>query len=239
MFDFLFSQYKLEMYDKSIWKRINGLQLYEKVLLFIIIAGSIIATIFAIFNKPKGALISAIVMILGILIDLIIQNKRNEKIRISNGILEPRSRQRIEKMSRLLEKCEIDINDMEELDALIKYAKVEKNKYDVWRDMRGAFKGLNKYLIIPIITVFITELFKGDDGDKILHNAISLMFFVAIIVIGVVAFAPTMNDIFNAEVRKIDELIRDVEELKVFKNRVNTITADMKDIKLNIKTDDE
>ncbi len=79
---------------------------------------------------------------------------------------------------------EIDISNEEHLNNLIEQAKKEQDTYDVWKGFKKSFSGLTTYILLPIITILISEFFKDVGWETILVRAVViLMIYVCIVLI--------------------------------------------------------
>ena len=112
---------------------------------------------------------------------------------------------------------EIDISNEEHLNNLIEQAKKEQDAYDVWKGLKKPFSGLTTYILLPIITILISEFFKDVGWETILVRAVVILMICASIVLITSAFALNINDILNPDIRNLNCVIKDVEDVKIFK----------------------
>lgn len=123
----------------------------------------------------------------------------------------------MQKVVRLLIEFEIDISNEEHLNNLIEQAKKEQDAYDVWKGLKKPFSGLTTYILLPIITILISEFFKDVGWETILVRAVVILMICASIVLITSAFALNINDILNPDIRNLNCFIKDVEDVKIFK----------------------
>ena len=160
--------------------------------------------------------------IAGFILWLCVRSNRNEKKRIVDEIIGPDATNRLDKMVDLLGKFNIDMKDDKQIDMLIERAKKEQESYDIWKDTRNLFKGMTTYILLPIITIFVSELFKDTDPIIVIKRATVLIFVCVIGVLLISAFSTNFSDIFNPDKRKLDYFIEDLENVKLFGVRKKT-----------------
>ena len=137
-------------------------------------------------------------------------------------IIEPSANERMQKVVRLLLEFEIDISDEEHLNNLIEQAKKEQDAYDVWKGFKKSFSGMTTYILLPIITILISEFFKDIGWETILVRAVVLLMICTCIVLITSAFALSFNDILNPDIRNLNYFIKDLEDVKLFKAKAKS-----------------
>ena len=142
--------------------------------------------------------------------------KKTEQERRFNEIIKPTANTRMKKMVYLLKEYGVDISEEKQLEQLIIYAKMEQDVYDVWKGLRKATKGMATYILLPIITIFLSEFFSDVELEMFLIRAGILLFIGFIIVLLVCSFSIDINDMLNPDIRDLEYFIRDIEDVKAF-----------------------
>jgi len=224
MFNYFYNSYKLEILKTSSWGSIKELKTYEKAFLVIVVLGAILSGIFSMLAIMIGLAISIALILSGFLILIIMRNRKVEQRRIVEEKIGPLANERMQNVIKLLISFEIDINDEEQLSNLIEQARKQQTKYDVWKGFRSAFNGITTYILLPIVTIFLSELLKNISPEVLLRRAVVIFFVCAGIVVAIVSFAESFNDILNHDIWKLECLISDIEEIKVFSNKAKYIS---------------
>lgn len=217
MFNYLYKKYKVEVLKTSTWLSIKELKLYEKLSLVMVILGGILSGVFTLIKNDIGSYISVAMIIVGFALIFVLRSGKKEQQRIVKEIIEPSANERMQKVVRLLVEFEIDISNEEYLNNLIEQAKKEQDAYDVWKGFKKSFSGLTTYILLPIITILISEFFKDVGWETILVRAVVILMICACIVLITSAFALNFNDILNPDIRNLNYFIKDVEDVKIFK----------------------
>ncbi|ESL01617.1 hypothetical protein GCWU000282_03178 [Catonella morbi ATCC 51271] len=217
MFNYLYKKYKVEVLKTSTWLSIKELKLYEKLSLVMVILGSILSGVFTLIKNDIGSYISLVMIIIGFVLIFLLRSRKKEQQRIMKEIIEPSANERMQKVVRLLVEFGIDILDEEHLNNLIEQAKKEQDAYDVWKGFKKSFSGMTTYILLPIITILISEFFKEVGWETLLVRAAVLLMICTCIVLITSAFALNFNDILNPDIKNLNYFIKDVEDVKIFK----------------------
>ncbi|MCR4943485.1 MAG: hypothetical protein K5986_03335 [Clostridium sp.] len=224
MFNCLYKQYKTEILKTSTLMSLKELKPYEKVFLTIVLLGSILTGIFSLLEIQAGIYISFGIVLVGIILLMVIRNRKPEQKRIVNDIIKPSANSRMQKMVDLLIEFGIDITEEKQLDQLITYAKREQDAYDVWKGLRKATKGMATYIILPIITIFLSDFFKGVEPEIFLERAFFLLFIGFFIILFVFSFGFSIKDMLNPDIRDLGYFISDIEDVKTFQKKAQSMT---------------
>lgn len=222
MFNYLYKKYKVEVLKTSTWLSIKELKLYEKASLVMIILGGILSGVFTLIKNNVGSYISLAMIIIGFALIFLLRSRKKEQRRIVKEIIEPSANERMQKVVRLLVEFGIDISDEEHLNNLIEQAKEEQDAYDVWKGFKKPFSGVITYILLPVITILISEFFKEADWKTLLLRALVLLMICACIVLVISAFASSFNDILNSDIKNLNYFIKDVEDVKIFNTKAKS-----------------
>ena len=154
---------------------------------------------------------------------MVIRRRKTEQKRIVNEIIKPSANNRMQKMVDLLIEFGIDITEEKQLEQLITYAKREQEAYDVWKGLRKAVKGMATYIILPIITIFLADFFKDVEFEMFLERAFFLLFIGFIIVLLISSFGIAINEMLNPDIRDMEYYIRDIENVKIFPKKAQSM----------------
>lgn len=215
MFNSLYKQYKIEIL-KTGSMSLKELKPYEKLFLTFFILGIILMGIFSLLEIQVGIYISFGFFLVCLIIFMLFSGKKTEQERRFNEIIKPTANTRMKKMVYLLKEYGVDILEEKQLEQLIIYAKMEQDVYDVWKGLRKATKGMATYILLPIITIFLSEFFSDVELEMFLIRAGILLFIGFIIVLLVCSFSLDINDMLNPDIRDLEYFIRDIEDVKAF-----------------------
>lgn len=221
MFNSLFNKYKLEVLETDFVKDIKDTPIYVKIFLAILILCSILSSIFGLLRWDAVSIVTVIVLIIDFIVLAILRNRKKERTRIVNEVIIPEANSRMSKMIDLLKAFDVEVKDENQLNHLIERAQEEKDYYDTWKGFRSLFKGTITYILLPIITIFLSEFFKDTDIITIIIRAAILLSVCAVFIVVIAAFAVNMRDFFNRDIRNLDYFIRDVEDIKIFNSKVD------------------
>lgn len=224
MFDYLLKRYKVEVLNTNFWKSMKELKLYEKVFLVMIILGAILAAFFSTLRNGIGSCISVGIMLTGLVFVVFVEKIPREERRILDEIIAPSANERVKKMVKLLYEFDIDFKDEKQIDDLINQAKKEQDDCDVWKKFRNHFKGITTYIVLPIVTIFLTKFFEKTNWQILIIKAFIVFCICAILVVLISAFAITLDDIFNRKKKYLDYFIKDMNDIKLFKNKICMVT---------------
>lgn len=227
MFNNLYRQYKIKVLKVDIWMSLKELKLYEKVFLAMGVLGGIMSGVFSLLEINMGLFISLGMILIGFILLFLIGNRKSEQKRIVDEIVGPAANKRMEKVIKLLLEFDIDVKDEKQLDNLINQAQKEQLAYDFWKGFRNTFKGMTTYILLPIITIFLSEFFKEVGWELLLYRAVLLALVCSCIVLFISAFAFNINDILNPDIRKLNYFIRDMEDIKVFSQKVGKVIKNL------------
>ncbi len=213
VFNYLYKKYKVEILKKNTW--ISELRTYERVALVMIILGGILSGVFVLLKMHIGSYIALGMMIVGLIFGGVFKCRKKEE-RSVKEILEPAANERMRKMINLLLEFEIDISNEEQLNGLIEHAQKVQAKYDVWKGVKKAFSGMTTYILLPVITIFLSEFFKEIGWKTLVVRAGVLLMVCTGIVLIISAFALSIKNVLNPDIRNLDYFIRDTEEVKLF-----------------------
>lgn len=227
MFNNLYMQYKTSVLQKDIWMSLKRLKLYEKVSLAFMLLGGILSGVFSLLEINKGILFSLVMILIGLFLLILFRNRKPERVRIVDEIVEPAANERMEKVIQLLLKFDIDVKDEKQLNNLINQAQKEQSAYDFFGVFRNAFEGIKTYILLPIITIFLSEFFKEVGWELLLCRAVLLLLICCSIVVCISGFAFSINDILNSDIRNLNNFIKDIEDIKVFSQKAGNVVDNL------------
>lgn len=215
-FNYLYKRYKYEILKKEARTSLKTLERYEKFFLAVAILGSAFGALFSLTNNATGERISLGIIFATFIISVILRNRDVEQQRIMRDIIKPEAESRFDKVVDLLNEFEIGLTDDIQLDLLIEHAKEQQGEYDVFAGFKHAFKGIGTYILLPLLTVFISEFFKGVNLRAFFIRTVIVLIVCLVIVVFIISFAPAANYILNQDIRDLDYFIRDLEDIKMF-----------------------
>ena len=223
MFNYLYKKYKVNVLNVNYWKAFSEMKLYEKIGLITTILGTISLAICALWRCVLWSCVSIVIIIVGFMLIMAFRSSKAEQKRILDEIIEPSAVDRMNKMVGLLQSFDIDYTDEKQLDGLILQAREEQKLYDVWKGVKSKVNGFTTYILLPMITIFLSEYFKGVDLETLVARALVFLLLCITTVILISAFVTDANELFNPDIRNLDRFIRDIEDIKVFSNKASRI----------------
>ena len=222
MFNLLFTRYKQDVLDTSVWKSIKELSLYEKAIIIICFLSSLLTSTFSLWGKSYYSVFSASIMVACVPALWILRKSEKRKKKTLEDI-ERRANTRTVKIINLLKEFGIDYNNPDEISKLVDYAKKERQLYDTGSGMSDHFKLFGTYVVVPILAILLAEYFKDAKDVQLLVRAliIILIGFAAVLLIS--SFSMLFNEFLNINRNYLDILILDIEEVSVFSNKAREL----------------
>ncbi len=219
MFDLLFEKYKKEVLKEEYIKTFLALKKYEKISLLLIFIGPMLAGILGFFKMYKYSFASYILVLVGFCIIKLYRANNEEKQDIIENRIKPHAEKKMLCLIGLLKEMEINVDNDEELDKLSQFARKRMDESNVWKSFGSPFSGLSKYVLIPMVTILISNYFKDLDLWDTVFRAIVLVFISSIVIIVVVSIVTTVDDFANKQKSQLKSFIDDIDELKIFREK--------------------
>ncbi|MBO4609374.1 MAG: hypothetical protein J5696_05825 [Lachnospiraceae bacterium] len=217
MFNCMFLKYKIEVLNVDLKKLLSRMHWYEIVGVLLMVAGAIAFDFFLGLLNFWGSCISFGGIFIGIVFLVASDLLPKLKKRKYSERTVPYAYERMDDMIKLLKTFDIDPNDKDQVNLLIETAKKERITYDVWGGFRGVTKGIFTYVIIPIVAVLIANLFEDTKEISQISYALFVVLCGLACVVIVYAVVSMFKGLFNADIKKLDYFIEDLEDLLVFK----------------------
>lgn len=152
-----------------------------------------------------------------VLLIFIYCKRPKEKKRFYKRISET-SQEKHKTMLRLLQEYNIDINNEEEINKLIEYITEYFQRRDPFKEIKKAYKNIAVYIFLPLITLFLNELFSETTIETMFNRALLLILFVTFFILAIVAFYSIIDDILTGDRKIAQHLIEDIKEVSLFRN---------------------
>lgn len=226
-FSDFFIGYKIGL--KSLESRIpfRKLPLYRKIAVITAYICAICVILFAVigimtkFIAYKFIPMVTITIVIFVLIFLVVlvtssvDSTKGNMERMLNCFYKPYSEKRIQMVRRLLE--EYKVRDSYQIDMLIEEARKNRLQHDYIEPLRKPIKVLAG-VVVPIIAYLLKKYFDvtGPQAQEILLMIICTLFIALFIFSIVIAFDSIVKDIFYHDYNKYNELIDDLQQVKLF-----------------------
>ncbi len=188
---------------------------YEKISLILMYVGLTMASILCLFRLIYWAAAFYSLIGVSLLIIHFFRIRKKEKIRLLEKRKE-NANNRMKKVIKLLKEFNIK-NDDKELDNLINNAEKGLAKIEKQRVFSKSFGDLLKYIYIPMATIIISEIVKGEPIQEILKRTIIIAIVFAFIVIVAVSIGSSFGDLIYREKERLNLFIDDINDIKTFK----------------------
>lgn len=210
-----FIEYKIGLKDINNLIPWTKLPFYRKVSIIIIYISAALIIIFGILKIKLGVGIgTSVFVVLMICIALIDSSKKNLREMLDKHY-SIYSRSRMLMLKNIFIKYNLNVSDIATIDLLIAQAESAKIKYNPFLPIIKPLKTIGA-IIVPIVVYFtkkITETSTPNELIDLLLISIVLTLCVASIII---ALLTIIKDLFYRDSNKYDELIYDLNQLKIF-----------------------
>lgn len=214
-FSNLFISYKIGLKDIKNTIPFTKLPLYRKVFMIIFLTGIIITGILLIFAQNIFLFIPVGLSLISIVIFAIIDSKKgNLSFMLENNYI-PYSKKRMDMTIKVLKRYNINIENLDSLDMLIKEAKYAQAECDILSQFKKPFKTLGA-IIIPIVVFVSKKICEVATPTNMLKIASLAIIFILLIFSLIFSFIPILKDLFYRDYNKYDELIYDIRQIKLF-----------------------
>lgn len=172
MFYYFYKRYKIEVLNAGSSFSFRDLKLYVKISLVMLIGGGILSAVFTLLDNNIGEYISTGIIIAGLAVTLLVGGTQKEQQRVVKEVIEPSANEKMKKMIKLLRDFNIDISNNQQLNQLIELVEKEQTTYDLWGKYKQAFSKMITYVLLPITTIFLSELLSGVEGEELLMRTL-------------------------------------------------------------------
>ena len=216
----LFISYKFGLKDIKSTIPFTKLPLYRKIFIIILLVLLSLSVIFILFNQCFYFHVSvALVIFLVIVFYIIERRKRNIKKILKNSYI-PYSIKRINMVIGILQKYNIDINDIDSLNMLMDEAKHEQIQCDYLLLFKKSLKAFSA-VIISTIGFFANKFLAVYNSNEIIYVYIQTLNICLLIYIIIFCISPIFNDVFYSDYNKYDEFINDLRQIRLFYSKKN------------------
>ncbi len=215
-FSDLFISYKIGLKDTKSTIPFTKLPLYRKFFLIFFLAGIIISGILLIiFKLSFFSFIPVGLSLLSLIVFSIIDSRKNNlKTMLENHYI-PYSQKRMNMTIKVLEKYNINIENLNSLDMLIDEAKYAQIQCDYLSQLKKPLKILSA-VIIPII-VFVAEKIGNVVTQSEMLNMATLAIMLILLIFSLIfSLIPIVKDLLYRDYNKYEELIYDLRQIKLF-----------------------
>lgn len=216
MFYYMMRKYRVDVLKCDSNRNIKELRLYEKISFLIMFIGLSASAILAILRYTTYAILSYSLIFFGVLLLYIFRNFGKEEKIFNEKVIYPNSKKRMKSVVDLLMFFDIDYENDDELDRLIKYSENEIQRLAVGNHLKRYSEGITKYILIPIITIFLTEYLKVENMEELIVRAFVLLIISTSVVVIVYGIVFLLED-FNRYKDEINNFKQDIEQLKIFR----------------------
>jgi len=221
-FYMLFQKYKL-IHKKNRRRSLRQFKAYEWVALSFLVLGAVLSALFTAIDLVLYAYISFGVLIISLISIIVIKFNPKELRREISEEIKPAANKNMNDLIELLtsDDFQINIDNQEEIDKLIQYAKTELEKYDYSSELKKIIKLFGDNLVLPLFGIVVAVLLKDLDIKATINRAVIIILLGALGLIAIFALTSDLYAILNSEKKKLEHFIQDMEELIVFHNMIN------------------
>lgn len=218
MFDCLLKQYETDVFnteaESNIWEVLKS---YKRVRIMVLVCMIVVGMILSVVRQKNGCGCLSLCAFLVTLfcIFLLFNQMKSEEPIILEAINKPTTKTRMENMIKLLQKFNINVINERKLNQLIgraERAEKEQDQKKLWSLLQSAI-----FMILPVL---LSQIFKEAGWQTSINIAIWLIFIFAMVLF----FGECLRDLFfSSEKQILDSFISDVEDIKLFQNKICSI----------------
>lgn len=211
----LFISYKIGLKDIKSTIPFTKLPLYRKVFIIILLVLTSLSLTFTLFNQIFYIYVSVALVFFSIVAFYMLEYRtRDIKTILKNSYI-PYSIKRMNMVIGILQKYNIDINDIDKLNMLIDEAKHAQIQCDYLLQFKKPLKVLGAS-IVSIIGFLANKIFDAANPNEIIYVAIQTLNICLLIYVFIISVRPLLKDIFYSDYNKYDEFINDLRQIKLF-----------------------
>ncbi|WP_315307562.1 hypothetical protein [Pseudoramibacter alactolyticus] len=221
MFDCLLKQYEVDVFKTKAESNIGKfLELHKKVLFIVMVSMIVLGMVLSVVcQENKYLSLVAIVLVVGGFVGLLLFQNKSKPI-ILEVINRPTKKTQMKDMINLLKNFNINVRNERKLNQLIERAERAKKEQD-----QKKLWSLLKNVIFMVLSAFLTKIFKEADWQTSIDIAIKPILISAMALF----FGGFLRDFFFISKKQIlDSFISDVEDIKLFPDKVCSLINEMK-----------
>lgn len=212
-----FEEYKTTVLNVSSKRSIKELKLYEKIILIILVIGTICSTVFSMIKNVYAEIITVSLMFVCIVLKMMIDNFPENK----RQIIEQRKKNNIKRLKLLgglLKKYEISPYDEDRIRGIISLINEEIGRRKVWNVYSNIMGKYSLYFLIPVISIFLAKYLDTKSISELVIRAGKIIGVSFFIVLSLAAFTDSLTDLLERERRNMRCLVNDLESIVTFNN---------------------
>lgn len=210
-----FIEYKLGLKEIKNTIPYTKLPLPRKIVIVVLFVIGVIELILLILQNEKWAAITMVIFFLLLLIFTIIDSsKKNTRYMLEN-YYKIYSQKRMNMVILILNSYKIKITDTNSIDLLISEAKTAQIEYDSFLALKKPFKVLSA-IIVPIVVYVARQIADAASVGDLLNMTLQIIFIIICVFSITIAIAPVIKDITYRDFNKYNELIDDLNQVKIF-----------------------
>ncbi len=215
IFNNFFLDYKISLKNLKNYMKFKELATYRKIyiILFPLLLFLFLVCTFLKKTKPSLILIS-LMFICTILLIIFDYKKENSKMMLNKHYL-PNSKKRMNVVLKLLDKYNINVDDIDTIDRIIKEAKIHQKDFDYVSIIKKHAKSLSAaigFLLTPAIDYIVETHTEIDNLNIYILASLAISMVYLILLFLEIIF----KGLFYYEYKKYDELINDLRQIKIF-----------------------
>lgn len=210
-----FIEYKLGLKEISEYIAWPKLPLYRKICIIIMFICLSAFIIFSILQKDKLILLTTVFCVISLIVFLILDSTPKKQSQMLKEHYKPYSIKRINMVIKLLNNYNITQFDTERVDLLINQAKETQIAMDPFLPIIKPFKALCT-IIIPISAYVAQKVADKSSVESLVIASIELICIIICIIVIFYALLPTLRNLLYRDYSKYDDLIYDLNQIKIF-----------------------
>jgi hypothetical protein len=219
-----FIEYKLGLKEISEYIAWPKLPLYRKLCIIIMFICVSLLIIFSILQKDKLILFTAIFCVISLVVFFILDSTPKKQAQMLKEHYKPYSNKRINMVLKLLNNYNITQFDTERINFLIDQAKESQIAMDPFLPIIKPFKVLCT-VIIPIGAYAAQKVADKSSVESLVIASIELICIIICLFVIFYALFPTLRNLLYRDYSKYDDLIYDLNQIKIFQPRKISISA--------------
>lgn len=210
-----FIEYKIGL--KSIKNSIpwTKLPLYRKIYIIITYVIGVLSILFTLLKFYLALFISIGVILLLLITFIAIDASKNNLREMLDKHYSIHSQNRMIMLKNIFKKYQLNMNDTDVIDLLITQAERAKIENNPFLSLKKPLKALGT-IIIPIVIYIARDIAETSSTNELIYWALLSITILFCLISIIYSLTPLVISIFYSDYNRYDELIYDLNQLKIF-----------------------
>ena len=207
-----FIEYKIGLKELKTSIPWTKLPLYRKIFIVLIFITGVTGLIFGTLGNIAGSLIIFLLFIVLFTVFFIIDSSKRNLRKMLDNHYSLTSQRRIDLLLATLRSYNINYNDVNKIDLLIKQAEESKIKSDPFIDIQKPLKTLGA-IIIPVILYVVQIIAEATSKQDLIVMALQSIIIICCVFSIIISVSPIIRDICYRDYNIYENLIYDLNQI--------------------------